>query len=222
MDRRQSLEKSEAAEADSKLAKLARGRRHTKESVVPGTDINFVWRVLTGEEKQACLGNACKRFKDLGIPDSLRSYNDLEDEMTWQVLSMAMRDPDKEGSELNPYPRPLATVDTCRRKLTIDERDILFSEYGDLEDEVDPDPMLAPEMWFDQIEAALKKKPAEASHQLSSFGSRTLIGYLLTMANPPENSPSGNSGSPLVSGGTSSEQSNPVQNPTGEANPPSE
>jgi hypothetical protein len=175
----------------SKLAKLIRGRRHVKHSRIPDDEspIPFVWVVLTGREKQEAAADSLRRFKDLGIPSELRSYSDLDDELTWQIIARAMRDPDVPGTDAQPFPRQLAPVDEVR-ELTVDERDILMSEYLDLEEEVDPDPLKMSRDWHAEIESALKKTPPDV-RALSNFGSRTLIGYLLTTVRPRLISPTG-------------------------------
>ena len=204
------LQEDKTAQGASKLNALLRGTLHTKPSSIPGSDIDFVFRVLSGHDKQAVLGNACKRFDELGIPVELRHYNDLEDEMTWQILAMAMRDPDHKGSDANPYPKPLATVDECREKLTPDERDSLISEYMDLEEQVDPDPMNVPDEWFEAVTGALKKKAPERARALNSFGSRILTGYMDTMADQLLNSLSGKSGTAPFSGENSSDSNSEI------------
>jgi hypothetical protein len=167
------------------LSKLIRGRKHTKPGRIPESDIEFEWRVLTGREKQECLARACQRFESLGIPKELRTYTDLEDELTWQVIGAAMRNRSVKGDDADPYPEPLDTMDNVRDALTVDERDILVSEYMDLEEQVDPDPANMPDIFYDEIISALKKSlkdPTGAASSLSNFGSRTLIGFLLTTA----------------------------------------
>ena len=167
------------------LAKLVQGRQHTKPSIIPGTRIAFVWRVLGGREKQECLAGALQRFKDMGMPPELRHYTDLEDEVTWQMIGRAMRDPEIKSDDRGPYPKPLATIDEIRDTLSTDERDIMMSEYMDLEDEVDPDPMFKSEQWHAQVEEALKKSQVdEAAKALSLCGLRMLAGYLLTTVRP--------------------------------------
>lgn len=189
-----------ATQGDSILAKLIRGRRHVRESEIPPRNkddeaIGFVWRVLSGTEKQESLGAAVKRFSDLGIPETLRTYTDLEDEITWQVIARAMRNPADPGDDLTPYPKPLGTSDEVREALTVDERDVLMSEYLDLEAEVDPDPALMPEIWHEQIMAALKKSPSEALGICVNMPSRALIGFLISMADQLSISPMPKSGS---------------------------
>ncbi len=173
----------------SKLSTLIKGRRHTRESVIHPRNkeqkpIPFIWVVLGGREYQETLGGAVARFKALDIPSEMRSYQDLADEVVWQVIARAMRDIDDKGTDLHPYPKPLGTVDEVRDALTRDERDILMTEYADLEEEVDPDPALQSEQWHREINAALKKSPEIAMQELSNFGSRTLIGYLVTTVRP--------------------------------------
>lgn len=181
-----------------KLASLLQGRRLTRESEIPGADIPFVWRVLSGADKQACLGDACARFQKLGIPVELRSHNDLEDETVWQIIARGMRDPDN-------VERQLAPVDECRENLTVDQRDILMSEYMDLEEECDPDPINVPALWFEEVQAALKKQPEEAARLLSSFGSRALVSYLLSTASQQLSLQLGSSGIASSSGEGTSE-----------------
>lgn len=187
------------------LSTLIRGRKHTKPSKIPGTEIEFVWRVLGGREKQECLALACARFDTLGIPKELRTYTDLEDELTWQMVAAAMRSPTEAGDDANPYPLALGTPDEVREALTVDERDILITEYMDLEEQVDPDPLLQPEIWHDDVVAALKKSlhsTDEAVSILSNLGSRALLSFLLTTVAPQLDLLIGNSSSSPTDGTT--------------------
>ncbi len=100
-----------------------------------------------------------------------------------QVLYRAMRDPDEPGSDLDPYPKTLATsADELGLLIDEDIRDLLAIEYRDLEedtspreDDFDPDELKA---LADAIE---KKSP----RLLNSFGPRILRHWLLTSASPP-------------------------------------
>jgi len=82
------------AKALSLLATMRQGKRYHKSGTLPGDGAPFLWQVLTRGEKQDCLAAALRRFEELGIPAELRSYHDLEDEVTVQVLCRAMRDPE--------------------------------------------------------------------------------------------------------------------------------
>lgn len=194
------------------LATLARGRKHTRPGKIPDTEIDFMWRVLGGRQKQECIALACARFDELGIPKELRTYTDLEDEQRWQVIAAAMREPDIKGTDSDPYPQPLGTPDEIREALTIDERDILFSDYLDLEELVDPDPVKMPEQWHDDITAALKKSQHDRDESvriLSNLGLRTLIGWCITMVAPRLSLLTGNSDSSLGTGSSTKNPSNP-------------
>jgi len=157
------------AQAHSALARMRRGKRETKPGALPGDKTPFVWRVLSGTEKQECLAAAADRFRELNLPVELRMHSDLEDEVVWQILFLAMRDAASVGDASEPFPVPFAaSVDELRDLLSVDERDLLASEYLDFEDDVNPDPAkLHPEL-FDAIAEAAKKKDRAV---LNSFGS---------------------------------------------------
>jgi hypothetical protein len=165
--------------------------------------VPFRWRILTGTEKQECLAGACERFAILGVDKELRHYRDLEDEVVWQILFYALRDPDKESDAKGvPYPRPLfPDADTCRDAMSPDERDILVSRYLDFEERVAPQIGDA-EAFFLAIDDAVKKKDPDRSSMttLMNFGSYTLASYILTLESRLSNSQ-------IFSAPTSSEES---------------
>lgn len=204
------------------LGALLRGRKHTKASAIKGRapgepDVPFVWVVLSGREKQECMGRACARFDALGIPHELRTYTDLEQELTWQLVAAAMRSPDNRGTDANPFPDLLGEPDEVRDALTVDERDILISEYMDLEELVDPDPMLQPQQWHDDIVHALKKSLDDsdaAASILSNLGSRALLSFLLTTVAPRLASLTGNSDSLHGDGANYMSEPTPREAPT--------
>jgi hypothetical protein len=186
MRRAHELAKAPEAEvqAASALARLRRGRRLTGKGKLPDTGEPFGWRLLTGIEEDQAVAQACARLNDLGIPVELRSYSDLEQAVAWEVLSLAMRDLEPElGGNGEPYPRPFAEDSLELRDLLSEtECDILFSDYGDFRASVDPDPWeLDPETYRAIAEAVKKKHVAN----LTSFGSRALASFLLTLDNPP-------------------------------------
>lgn len=172
------------AEAVSRLATMRKGQRHTKRGVLPGDGIEFVWRLLSGAEKQAALAAAVQRMEALKLPIELRSYSDLEDECVWQLLAQAMRDPQHPGPS-GTYPETLARdADELRELLTVDERDALITAYLDFEDEVDPDPATISDELYAAIETAVKKRDARA---LRNFGSNLLASFVLSGASPRAN-----------------------------------
>lgn len=187
------IKEQEPADDRSALAKIAGGRRQVRKCEMLGH--TFVWRVLSGTEKQDCLGGAVQRFADLGIPTELRVYSDLEDELCWQVLWHAMRDPEIIGTDSHPYPRAYAaSVSECRDVLTVDERDMLIIAYMDFQEEINP-AATEPAMFSAQIEEVLKKND-DSTQQLTdliNFGSHSLATYLLTMASQQSSSPNPNS-----------------------------
>jgi hypothetical protein len=203
----------------SRLAQLRKGIRALKPAEALG--MTFVWRILSGTEKQDCLGSAVSRFAELGIPNELRMYSDLEDELAWQILWRAMRDTTDVGTDGDA--RPFAKdVAECRDMLSIDERDALLAAYLDFEEEASP-PLGDGEVFFEQIRSLLKKNES-ATHkarQLISYGSRTLATYLATTAGQQSISPTGRSDT-----GTNSDESSPSETETAPMsepeNPPSE
>ena len=98
--------------------------------------------------------------------------------------------------------------------MTADERDVIMQEFMDLEERCDPDPALQPEIWHDQIEAALKKSQTPGANSLVdllNFGSRALASYLLTSVAPRLSSPMPKSGSSDESSDESNENPTPNQ-----------
>lgn len=182
--------KDDDAGSRSTLAQRLLGRRFTEadefefirddwSEVVP-----FRWRILSGTEKQECLSSACERFQILGVDKELRHYRDLEDEVVWQILFYALRDPSKESDSRGvPYPRPLfPDADTCRDAMSPDERDILVSRYLDFEERIAPQIANA-EAFFLAIDDAVKKNgPGRSSMTtLMNFGSFILASYILSL-----------------------------------------
>lgn len=203
------------AEAASRLAVILRGRRHTKVGHFPDKpDDTFRWRVLTGTEKQECQACAIRRFNELGIPPELRMYQDLEEELTWQVLFRGMRDESDPGTLNDPYPKSFAAnVDELRDLLTVDERDALLIDYLDFESEVDPSPETVNAEVIQQITIALKKKESERLRALNDFDSATLRSYLATTVAPLLISQTGKS-SPLPTDDETTKTPNPSLAPT--------
>lgn len=190
-------EESDDTGSRSTLAQRLLGRRSTKPDefeFVRGEwaeTVGFRWRILSGTEKQECLSSACERFQVLGVDKELRHYTDLEDEVVWQILFYAMRDPSKESDAKGvPYPRPLfPNAETCRDAMSPDERDILVSRYLDFEEKVSPQVGDA-EAFFLAIDNAVKKKdPGQSSMTtLMNFGSYILASYILFMESQRQNS----------------------------------
>jgi hypothetical protein len=198
--------------AESKIAQRLRGRRSTKPDCIDGTDVNFVWRILSGSEKQEVTAGACRRFEELGLEKEFRWFRDIEDEMCWQIIYRGMRDPDDEGTAADPYPKPLAhSVDELRDLLTPEERDMLLSRYIDFEEIVNP-PIGDPEVFFEQIQQAVKKNEtiAERMTALINFGSHMLASYILFSESQPSTSPtSSSSGSSEQNNNSKPTQSEP-------------
>lgn len=187
--------------AASRLATLRSNPRATKPDVIVGDaargeePIPFMWRMLSGTEKQLVRANAVRQINGLGIPLELLGATDLEDECGWQILALAMRNPDEIGPDpRNPYPHPLAaSVDELRDLLDTDERDALVTRYLDFEEEFDKEPSDMTEAELGAILALAKKKPSESLGPLINFGSRTLARCLLTLVAQLSSSPSGSS-----------------------------
>jgi hypothetical protein len=185
MSRARELVEKPAAEvrAESALARFRRGRRLTGEGNLPDTGEPFGWRLLSGLEDDTAVAAAVARLNDLGIPVELRAYADLEQAVAWELLAIAMRDPEPAvgpGGEL--LPRAFC-ADSLELRDLIDETecDILFADYGDFKESVDPDPYTLDRETYLAIEQAVKKKQTA---NLIAFGSRGLATYLLTMDNP--------------------------------------
>lgn len=182
------------AKAVSALARFRQGRKLTGSGRLPETGEEFVWRLLSGAEEDAAVAAAVLRLSGLGLPVELRAYADLEAAITWETLAIAMRDPSEPDSPSGEkYPRPLCNDSTETRELLSDtEREILYSDYLDFVESVDPDPAdIDPAVLVAITEAVKKKEFAN----LSAHGSRALASYLLITDSQPSNSPNGSSGS---------------------------
>lgn len=163
----------------SRLAKQ-RTQRATEEATIAGhaqrgiEPVPFRWRQLTGTEKQIARSLAVRRLQQLDLPLDLLSGTDLEDECSWQILAMAMRDPDEPGAA-GEYPLALAAnVDELRELLSTDERDELITRYLDFEERLEANPAEVPEVQL-SIALQLARKPVGQSlGGLMNLGSRVL------------------------------------------------
>lgn len=187
----------------SKLARLRAGARATKPDVIPAggqyEETPFVWRILGGTEKQEAMAAAVERLSVINIPLELQGAEPLEDELGWQTLARAMRDPEDVEAPL------AASVDELRQLLTTDERDILMTRYADFEEQVYPAPHELTEAELLALEEAAKKKSPESQAQLMSFGTWTLALFATSLVARLEMLTSGSSGtSPAPETGSSS------------------
>ena len=165
-------------------SKLARQRiqRDTKPDTLTGDPargvepVPFVWRQLSGTEKQVARALAVKRLEELRIPLDLLGGSDLEDECSWQILAIAMRNADDRGENpREPFPEPLATdVDELRDLLSTDERDVLITRYMDFEESLDQAPMETTPAELKLVRHLAIRPPAEALGALVNLGTRTL------------------------------------------------
>jgi hypothetical protein len=187
----------------SMLARARQGKRHTEFGKLPGCGTQFVWRVLTGDERQECVGAALKRFKDLGIPYELRLGEELVHETWYQILHLAMRDPDLVDKRSFAY-----SVDEFRKLIGDDERDILATQYMDIEEKVNPQIDQITEDEYNAILRVIKKNDMPAG---INYGSAALWNCLRIMATQLQTLPSFNSGSGASSEQTTTSQSEPQQ-----------
>jgi len=199
---RRSRELAEAspaeAEAVSALARYRKGRKQTGKGQLPQTSEEFRWRLLSGAEEDEAVSAAVKRQNQLGIPIELRSGQELEEALIWEILALAMRDPDREGTDANPYPQPFAKDSIeLRELLSSNERDQLGAEYLDFAEQVDPCPSELPPELARAIANVVKKKDATA---LSNFGCTALSLYLISMGSQQSSSPTGSSENSKPSG----------------------
>ncbi len=211
------------ADEASKLARVTRGRRSVKACKMLGHD--FVWRILSGSEQQECVSGAIERFRQLEIPPEMRTYNDLEQEISWQILWRTMRDPEVIGTDVDPYPRSYAdSVSEVREELSTDERDVFINSYMDYEEEINP-AALGLDIFHQQIGEILKKNDEtnQPLVDLMNFGSHSLASFLLTMVRPLLTSPSHKSTSTSIKS-TKSEDDAKTQSPrkTGSESPSNE
>lgn len=174
------------ARAESRLAKLRRGKLEYKRARWPRSDDECLLRVLTCSEVQECQAHAFRRFKELDIPVVPATMSLFEDECLTQVLFRGCRDPN--DPERLTY---AIDVDDMRDNTTVDERAAMYTVFRDLCEEQDPDPeTVSPEL-LRQIEEAVKKKDAAL---LRGFGSSALVSFMLSTDSPPSSSPTGSSG----------------------------
>lgn len=169
------------ARAESRLAKMRRGKSELRVVVWPGISdaegqpVAVALRVLSCGEVQECHAEANRRFLDLRLPiDSVHTVSLFEDEVMLQLLVRACRNVER------PHDEPFA-IDAAdmRENTTVDERAAMFSLYRDFASEVDPAPDKMSGAEFDEIIELVKKK---AEGTLLGLGSRKLVSFLLTMA----------------------------------------
>lgn len=177
------------ADAQCLLSRLLGDRQIVGDGKLPSGQ-PFKWRLLRGALEDEAVAAAIRRLADLGLPVELRGYEYLDEQLAWEMLARAMRDPNVAGSESNPYPRYLAFVidkkskkkipspDILRELLSNDERDTLLRDYLDFRSDSDPDPDdLAPEIAA-ALTAAIKKKDVT---RLNDFEPHMLRSWLLSM-----------------------------------------
>lgn len=171
--------------AESRLRAMRAGRRYTKPSQVPANEemghpsVPFVWRIVTENERADAVAAAHRYLEDRHVPIVVPGQSYLEQETAWQLLWRAMRDPD--------HDKPLARdVDELREFLTHEERDILITEYLDVEELVNPDLRSLSKEERALLIEALKKNDTRTG---LSFGCAMLWAFLRTLEGQPWNSP---------------------------------
>lgn len=183
------------AEGISKLAQLRKGHRATEPDELPADPdrgveaLPFVWVILGGTEAQEAMAAAVKRLDEIDVPREMLGAKPLEDELGWQVLARAMRDPEDLSQPI------AADVDELRDLLNDDERDILMTRYADFQERKYPAPHDLSLAELKAMEEAAKKKSPESLAQLMSFGSWSLGLFVISLVSRLETLASGSSGS---------------------------
>jgi hypothetical protein len=161
----------------SLLAKLKGGSRNVSIVAFPGRpEDKIALRVLSGQELQAAVFDAERRFKTEEIEIVPTTLEALEDERTTQLLFRALRNPDDPAE---PYAE---SAEEIRKLLSREEKGLLASAYNEFERDCSPRIASLSEGEFEGIWQELKKNPGT---DLSSFSSGTLRRLLLYSVSRP-------------------------------------
>jgi hypothetical protein len=196
------------------LERLQRPRKVADGALPDGTPIK--WRLLTASEKQVAKGKARARLVEVGIdPDNWMSADVLDQEIGYQTLAFAARDPLVKGNGRHVFPRPVAwtlneetkekapDAGKLRDILSVDECASMLDEYLDFEEAQNPALEKLTEEQAAEILEAVKKKDRVL---LKDFGADRLALYLLTTASQQSTSPTGKSSSSPASTEQATEQ----------------
>lgn len=159
------------------LEKLSKGLDQQRECHWPGAeDMRIVMVPLSCGEVQEAQAAAEARMLSIGLKTNIFNADVLASELHVQILARSMRDPDDKSTHL------FADADELRDRSTPDERTLLADEFIELQAQANPEPDEMDSATFNEIDGLIKKK---AEMKLRSYGSRTLVSFLLSSENPP-------------------------------------
>ncbi len=158
------------------IAAARRGTEHSRRCVWPGTDKEFVMRVLTCDEKLFARANTDRQMKSSGIERDLIGMDAQEEELTLQFLAISCRNPEDESKPLFDSPEQM------RKALHGRELRELSFEYSSLIADYDPD---FEDLTSEDVDAILEQVKKKDVNQLRGFGSKRLASYIITMEKPP-------------------------------------
>lgn len=171
------------APALDKWSKLRLGKKYTRPATWPGSEIKLRLQVLGYDGVQESMAAAYVRWKKLQLPmpgHDISFYDFFFEEVTLQMLWRCCRDHDD-------ISKPACeSADKLRADTTVHQRDAMYDEYRDLENEVEPSAAEMDEGLFDEILDLVKKKEV---NRLKSYGSNTLSSFLLSLVHRPPTSP---------------------------------
>lgn len=162
------------------LERLRKGKDEFRVVRWPGSDDDeqpFALIPLTCDELQEAYAAAYQRFKELELPITIYTADDLHSETNMQILLRAMVLLGEDGKPS--AKRLFAHGDELRKLLRTDVREALAGEYLALQSEVDPDPAEMSPGLIEQIDEIVKKKDVAA---LSATSSTTLAAYIIGTA----------------------------------------
>jgi hypothetical protein len=166
----------------TRLTDLTKGRREYLASQWPANPklgrpeaMPLKIQALTDEDFQECVAAAYERFRSLKLETNAYTADDLESEISIQILARACRDPEQ------PDKVSFAVdADDLRRNSSPWERTEVGEIWKQWQDERNPTGLSQPER--DRIAALVKKKEVTT---LKACGVDSLASYLLTMASQP-------------------------------------
>ena len=184
MDRFKELERivgqEPMSEADSKAARLGRGKSLRKPFTWPGGQLGLVLVVLTSLERDDSRAAAFERVKQRKLDPTKLDATTIElvaTESVCQMLARAVLDP----TTGEPY---FSSAEEMRAIATDDEIDALFNLYSDHKRSVDPDIRTISDEEFREIDEAIKKKDVTRLSDIASgLPRRSLLSMVDQLAN---------------------------------------
>jgi len=164
------------AKSESRLARLKAGKRNTKVVAFPGSDDQVALRPLTLAERQAAVFAAEGVFQSAGVKFDVATSDAYADEVSTQVLALALRDPD------DPDKSFASSADELRRNLSLDEKTALIELYNEFEEDCSPRLGEVTDEEFKSLLSEVKKSPESLNFLNSSTLRRLALSLVSELA----------------------------------------